>query len=140
LLSVAAFLSADGGAISAGAGAGTGAEGVATFNHNPYLMLIAIYLITWILTEMMTNNAAAVLVFPIAIATAGQLDVSALPFIMTVLFAASASFATPIGYQTNLMVMGPGGYRYSDFLKVGLPLNLIVAGLTLWLIPQFFPF
>jgi di/tricarboxylate transporter len=108
-------------------------------NH-PYLALIATYFITWMLTEMITNNAAAVLVFPFAISISASLGVDYMPFVMVIMFAASASFATPIGYQTNLMVFGAGGYKFNDFLKVGLPLNLIVAIVTLLLVPVFWPF
>jgi len=106
---------------------------------HPYIALAATYLITWMLTEMITNNAAAVLIFPIAISTAAGLGVDFMPFVMTIIFAASASFATPIGYQTNLMVYGPGGYRFSDFLKVGLPLNLIAGVITVSLVPVVWP-
>ena len=106
----------------------------------PYLALIATYFITWILTEMITNNAAAVLIFPFAISVAANLNVDFMPYVMTIMFAASASFATPIGYQTNLMVFGAGGYQFRDFLKIGLPLNLIVAVVTLLLVPVFWPF
>ena len=108
-------------------------------NH-PYFALIATYLVTWILTEMITNNASAVLVFPFAISVSASLGVDYMPFVMVIMFAASASFATPIGYQTNLMVFGAGGYKFNDFLKVGLPLNLIVAIVTLLLVPVFWPF
>lgn len=108
--------------------------------RNPLSVLIAIYLVTWILTELVTNNAAAALVFPIAFSLAAELGVSHLPFIMAILFAASASFSTPIGYQTNLMVLGPGGYRFSDYLRFGLPLNLIAAATSLYLISVFFAF
>lgn len=107
---------------------------------HPYLSLMATYMITWFLTEMITNNAAAVLVFPFAISVSASLGVDFMPYVMTIMFAASASFATPIGYQTNLMVYGAGGYRFSDFLKIGLPLNLIVAIITLALVPQIWPF
>jgi di/tricarboxylate transporter len=106
----------------------------------PYLALISVYLITWLLTELVTNNAAAVLIFPFALSIATTLDVNYMPYIMTIMFAASASFATPIGYQTNLMVYGAGGYRFSDFLKIGLPLNLIVAIITILLVPIIWPF
>ncbi|MCC5914780.1 MAG: SLC13 family permease [Balneolaceae bacterium] len=106
----------------------------------PYLALIATYLATWMLTELITNNAAAVLIFPIAISAAASLGVEFMPFVMTIIFAASASFATPIGYQTNLMVYGPGGYHFSDFLKVGLPLNLIAGVITVTLVPLVWPF
>lgn len=108
--------------------------------NNPHLALIAIYLVTWMLTEMITNNAAAVLVFPFAISVSNELGVEFMPYIMTIMFAASASFATPIGYQTNLMVYGAGGYQFKDFLKVGLPLNIIVAVITILLVPVFWPF
>jgi len=108
--------------------------------EHPYLALIATYLITWALTEMITNNASAVLIFPIAISVADSMGVSFMPFVMTIIFAASASFATPIGYQTNLMVYGPGGYKFSDYLKIGLPLNLLVALITLVLVPYIWPF
>ena len=106
----------------------------------PYLALISVYLVTWMLTELITNNAAAVLIFPFALSIATSLDVNYMPYVMTIMFAASASFATPIGYQTNLMVYGAGGYRFSDFLKIGLPLNLIVAIITILLVPVIWPF
>ena len=108
-------------------------------NH-PYLALIATYLVTWMLTEMITNNAAAVLIFPFAISISAGLGVDFMPYVMTIMFAASASFATPIGYQTNLMVYGAGGYKFNDFLKIGLPLNVIVAVITLILVPIIWPF
>jgi di/tricarboxylate transporter len=89
---------------------------------------------------MITNNAAAVLVFPFALSTAASLGVDFMPFIMTIMFAASASFSTPIGYQTNLMVLGPGGYEFKDYIKFGLPLNLAVAAVTITLVPLVWPF
>lgn len=107
---------------------------------NPYAALAATYIITWLLTELITNNAAAVLVFPIAIGVAGSLGVSYLPFVMVIIMAASASFITPIGYQTNLMVYGPGGYHFTDFTKVGLPLNIIIAIITIVIAPIAWPF
>lgn len=91
--------------------------------------LVAVYLATSIFTEIITNNAAAALMFPIGLVTAVGLGVSPTPFMIAVAVGASASFATPIGYQTNLIVQGPGGYRFSDFLRVGVPMN-IVAGIT----------
>jgi di/tricarboxylate transporter len=97
-------------------------------------------LITNLLTELITNNAAAVLVFPIALKAAQALGVDFTPFAITLMIAASASFATPIGYQVNLMVYGPGGYRYADFLRVGLPLNLLAGVLTVALAPVIWPF
>ena len=90
-------------------------------------LLIGIYCLTSVYTEMITNNAAAAFMFPIAITTAAHVGINPRPFAIAVAIAASASFATPIGYQTNLMVYGPGGYKYSDYLKVGLPLQLIVV-------------
>jgi len=89
---------------------------------------------------MITNNAAAVLVFPIAIGVAEQLGVSPMPFIVAVMFAASASFMTPLGYQTNLMVMGPGGYTFRDYLKIGFPMSVVVAVISLTVIPMVWGF
>ena len=90
--------------------------------QSPWLALIIVYLVTILFTELITNNAAAVIVFPIALGVAEQLGVSPLPYIVAVMFAASASFMTPLGYQTNLMVMGPGGYRFTDYLRIGFPM------------------
>ena len=109
-------------------------------NSNPLMLLALIYVTTALLTEMITNNAAAIVMFPIAMSGAQSLDVSTAPFAIAVMIAASASFITPIGYQTNLMVFGPGGYRFSDYVKLGLPLSLLVAGIALWLIPQVWAF
>ena len=108
--------------------------------QNHWIALLAIYLITSLFTAVVTNNAAAVLMFPIAKATAVGLGVSFSPFIFTIMMAASASFATPISYQTNLMVYGPGGYRFSDYLKIGIPLNLLMAGVTMAIAPWVWPF
>ncbi|MEX0661770.1 MAG: SLC13 family permease [Balneolaceae bacterium] len=107
---------------------------------HPYAALIGTYIATWLLTEMITNNAAAALIFPIAISLAASIGVSFMPFVMVIIFAASASFSTPIGYQTNLMVMGPGGYHFSDYLKFGVPLNLAVGITALILVPIVWPF
>jgi len=106
----------------------------------PLAVLAAVYLLTNILTEMVTNNAVAILVGPIVIALALELGYDPRPFIMAVMFAASASFATPIGYQTNTFVYGAGGYRFRDFIVVGLPLNLLYAAVAIFVIPVFFPF
>ena len=108
--------------------------------HHPLLALLGIYLMTNLFTELITNNAAAVLIYPIAKSTAEGLDVSLIPFVIAIMVAASASFSTPIGYQTNLMVYGPGGYRYSDYLRIGLPLNLLLMGVTIGLTPLIWPF
>lgn len=106
----------------------------------PYLVLAAIYLVTMLFTETMSNNAAAVLVFPIAWQTASNLGLNPMPFIMSITVAASCGFASPLGYQTNLMVYGPGGYKFSDYLRFGGPLNLIVMVITIVLAPLIWPF
>ncbi len=114
--------------------------GIGFAGQNHWIALLAIYLITSLFTAVVTNNAAAVLMFPIAKATAVGLGVSFSPFIFTIMMAASASFATPISYQTNLMVYGPGGYRFFDYLKIGIPLNLLMAGVTMVIAPWVWPF
>ena len=101
----------------------------------PFLIIWAVYLLTSILTELVSNNAVAVVVTPIAISLAHAVGIDPRPLVVAVMVAASASFATPIGYQTNMMVYGPGGYRFTDFLKVGMPLNLTVGLLASVLIP-----
>ena len=106
----------------------------------PLALLAVIYLLTALLTEFMSNNAAAVLVTPIAFSTAVSLGVDPTPFIVAVLFAASTSFSTPVGYQTNMMVYNAGNYRFVDFLRMGLPLNIMFWVLAVILIPRFFPF
>ncbi|MGL4611012.1 MAG: SLC13 family permease [Trueperaceae bacterium] len=107
---------------------------------NAWLSLAVIYIVTMVFTELLSNNGAAALVFPIALATANSLDVNFMPFAIAMMIAASCAFATPIGYQTNLMVYGPGGYRFSDFTRLGLPLNFICMIISLSLIPIFWPF
>jgi di/tricarboxylate transporter len=105
----------------------------------PFLMIWAVYLLTSVLTEMVSNNAVAVVVTPIAMGLATALGVDPRPLVVAVMLAASCSFATPIGYQTNMLVYGPGGYRFTDFMKVGVPLNLSMGILASALIPFFFP-
>jgi di/tricarboxylate transporter len=106
----------------------------------PYGVLAGVYLMTSLFTEVITNNAAAALVFPFAVAISGDIGANPRPFVMAVAFAASASFMTPLGYQTNLMVYGPGGYRVGDFVRIGLPLNLILLACATILIPLVWPF
>lgn len=105
----------------------------------PVAALAMIYGLTAVLTECMSNNAAAVLLAPIAISSALTLGVNPKPFLMAVTFAASTSFATPVGYQTNMMVYNPGGYRFSDYFKAGVPLNVIFFALAVYYIPRFWP-
>ncbi|MEI7863161.1 MAG: SLC13 family permease, partial [Planctomycetota bacterium] len=108
---------------------------ISAAGEHPQALLAAIYLVTMVFTELMSNNAAAVLVFPIAWQTAADLGVNPMPFVMAVTVAASCGFATPMGYQTNLMVYGPGGYKFSDYVRFGGPLNLLVMAITVLLAP-----
>jgi di/tricarboxylate transporter len=107
---------------------------------NPVYVLPGLILLTSISTHVLSNNATAILLLPIAISTAQGLGVDPKPFIIAVCFGASACFATPIGYQTNLLVYGPGGYRFSDYLKLGMPLNLLVLIMGSIFIPILWPF
>jgi len=107
---------------------------------SPEFVLGGFILLVSVGTQILSNNATAVLLFPIAVSTALGLGVDPKPFIMAVCFGASACFATPVGYQTNLLVYGPGGYRFSDYLKLGIPLNLLVLVLGSMLIPVIWPF
>lgn len=106
----------------------------------PLAVVAMLYLLAAVLTEFMSNNATAVLLAPLAIALAKALEVDPRPLLMAVCFAASTSFCTPVGYQTNAMVQGPGGYRFNDYLRAGLPLNILFFILSVWFIPKFWPF
>jgi di/tricarboxylate transporter len=108
--------------------------------YGPLVVLAALYLLTSILTELVTNNAVAILLTPIAISIAASMDVDPRPFLVAIMFGASASFITPIGYQTNTYVYGAGGSRFGDFLKIGIPLNLVLWAAAVFLIPKFWPF
>jgi di/tricarboxylate transporter len=107
---------------------------------HPWLLLLAVYATTSLFTEIITNNAAVALTFPIAHAAADKLDVNFFPFVIAIMMAGSASFATPLGYQTNMMVYGPGGYRFTDFLRMGVPMNLVMGATTVALTPFIWPF
>ena len=109
-------------------------------DRHPIFALAAVYFTTALLTAMITNNAAAVLMFPVVLSMAASLEVSYMPFIIVLMVAASASFATPIGYQTNLMVFGPGGYHFSDYIRMGLPLTILVGIICLLIVPVIWPF
>lgn len=112
---------------------------VSVAGQNPLAVLAAVYLTTVVTTELITNNAAAVLMFPLAWAISDSLALEFMPFAVAIAFAASASLSTPIGYQTNLMVYGPGGYRFGDYLRFGLPLNIILAVTAMLIIPTVWP-
>jgi di/tricarboxylate transporter len=105
----------------------------------PFAIVLSVYLLATTLTEIVSNNAVAVVMSPIAIGLADVMGVDARPLVVAVMFAASASFATPIGYQTNTLVYGPGGYRFTDFLRIGVPLNLSLALISSALIPLIWP-
>lgn len=105
----------------------------------PLAVLFVLYFLTQVLTELLSNNAVAVIVTPVAIALAHSLGLDPRPLVVAVMFAATLAFATPIGYQTNTMVYGPGGYRFSDFARIGLPLNIVTGVLACLLIPVFWP-
>jgi di/tricarboxylate transporter len=106
----------------------------------PRAVLLTLYLLTSVFAAFVSSKASAVLMFPIALAAATALGVDARPMVMGVVFAAAATFATPLGYPTNLMVYGPGGYRFGDFARVGLPLNGILTVVVTVLVPIFWPF
>jgi len=105
----------------------------------PFLVVLAVYVLASTLTEMVSNNAVAVVMTPIAIGLAAALGVDPRPLVVAVMIAASASFATPIGYQTNTLVFGPGGYKFTDFLRFGIPLNVTLAPIVSFVIPLIWP-
>jgi di/tricarboxylate transporter len=107
---------------------------------NPYLILGVLYATVMVLTNLITAKAAAVLMLPIVFSTAEQLSIDPMPLLVGITIAAAASFATPVGYQTNLMVFGPGGYKSSDYLRLGGPLSLIVFAISMAIIPFVWPF
>lgn len=107
--------------------------------YGPNALIAGLYVFTSVLTAMLSNNASSVLLAPIALGMASELTIDPKPLLMAIAFGASASFATPIGYQTNTLVMGPGGYRFSDYLRLGLPMNIVLAIAASFLIPLFWP-
>jgi di/tricarboxylate transporter len=136
-------------AAALGVGKAIDASGLADFvatqiigfaGGRPWWVLAAVYFVTMVFTELVTNNAAVVLVFPIAMSAARSLGADPMPFVIAIAIGASAGFATPFGYQTNLMVYGPGGYRFTDYLRVGIPLDLLYMVVTVSLTPLMFPF
>jgi di/tricarboxylate transporter len=113
---------------------------IASTQGNPLASQALIFVLTALFTALVTNNAAAVLMFPIALSASEELGVSFMPFAVTIMVAASASFATPIGYQTNLMVYGPGGYKFADYLRIGVPLTAVVGITTVAVVPMVWVF
>ena len=111
-----------------------------TEHYGPQVLLAAVFIITNLFTELITNNAAAALAFPLALSISSQMGVSPMPFFVVICMAASASFSTPIGYQTNLIVQGIGNYKFTDFVRIGLPLNIIAFLISIFLIPLIWPF
>ena len=130
-----------GAALEASGAVGVIVEAVAPHlaGRPPWLTLLCVYLLTTVLTEIVTNNAVAVVVTPVAIALAANLGMDPRPLVVAVMVGASAAFATPIGYQTNTLVYGPGGYRFTDFVRIGLPMNLTVGVVTCLVIPLIWP-
>ena len=106
---------------------------------SPLAVLFVLYFLTQILTELLSNNAVAVVVTPLAIGLAHSLGLDPRAFVVAVMFAATLAFATPIGYQTNTMVYGPGGYKFTDFTHIGLPMNIVTGITACLLIPVFWP-
>jgi len=125
---------------ASGLAASTAAAVISQVGQTPFLALLALFALASLFSQVITNNAAVVLMFPIAISTAAGLGVDPMPFVIAIVTAAAGAVATPIGYQTNLMVYGPGGYVFGDFLRAGLPLLVVTATVALLVIPRVWPF
>jgi di/tricarboxylate transporter len=123
---------------ASGAAAAIGGLVTTLSGSSPWVTLAVIYVVTMVLTELITNNAAALLMYFVAKSAADKLGVDFTPYVYAIMVAASCAFASPLGYQTHLMVMGPGGYRFGDFVRVGLPLNLLAGAITCLVIPLVF--
>lgn len=118
----------------------TGVNHFVSPDLRPFIMLAAIYVLTSTFTEILSNNAIAALMAPIALGIAAEMGIDPRPFLVAVMIGASAAFSTPIGYQTNTYIYGIGGYRFSDFLKIGIPMNLVCFAITITLVPFIWPF
>jgi di/tricarboxylate transporter len=105
----------------------------------PYVVMACFFLVAVVISELMSNSGTVALLGPVALSSAAQMGINPMALLVAVALGASASFALPMGYQTSLMIYGPGGYRFKDFVRMGLALDLLLAVLTLWLIPRFWP-
>ena len=140
LVVIAASLGLGQGLVASGAAETLAGYVVGAAAGSPTVTLLILYGVTMLITELVTNNAAAVLVFPLALAAVELLGVNPMPLVIGIMIAASASFITPIGYHTNLMVFGPGGYRFGDYARIGLPLSILTWLVTAALAPLVWPF
>ncbi|MGK0498815.1 MAG: di/tricarboxylate transporter [Oceanicoccus sp.] len=140
LMVIAASIALGGALQSTGAANAIAEAMIGLSAHSPSATLVVLFVLTAVFSAIISNLAAAVLVFPIAVSASQQLGVDLTPFAVTLMIAASACFATPIGYQTNLMVYGPGNYRFADFIKIGLPLTVLVGITTVLVVPMVWSF
>jgi len=140
LLTIAASIGLGQALLKTGAAEGIAGGLIGFAGSNPWTALTMVYITTLILTEIVGHAAAAVLIFPIAMSTAQSLGVNVAPFAISIMMSASLAFASPIANQTHLMVWGPGGYRFTDFLRMGIPMDIITATASILLIPMFWPF
>jgi di/tricarboxylate transporter len=140
LIAIAASFGLGNALTATGAAANIAGSLLSYAGTSPTLALGMVYVLAMVVSGMITNNATAVIMFPIVVSTAQQLGVNHMPFVMALAVASSASFATPLGYQTNLMVWGPGGYRFRDFVRFGLPLSILLCVVALVVIPRAWPF